>query len=375
MTDSLAWVEQLPLDFYRSKPSVEVPDHLSLKMAEWFDVGVRTFLSCVLTGVSIPTGYSRGKIETAVAQEAIRRQPGQVDAVFNQPRTVDSYFVSEAPRPKGVVGGVFQAIKWHSSYVSYDNYHQHKLNEMVSALLWRHGDKPRPTVVFIHGFIAADWKVNEFYLSMKYFYDLGCDVVLKTLPHHGHRRRPESLMSGLEYFSGGIEALNHAVVQSTYDTRSLIDYLQQQLQISDIGLCGLSLGSYTSALIAGLDNRLKFVMPVLPIVSIPDAMMEWKPLDRAFRLLLGKSNVTLRQLRYTMAFHSPLSRPVLLPPERLMLVAAMGDKMATPRHAEVLQEHWGGCRVHWFEGTHALPLKKANANVAKGEFLNSIGFI
>jgi len=88
--------------------------------------------------------------------------------------------------------------------------------------------------------------------------------------------------------------------------------------VPKVGLTGLNLGGYTTALLAGLEPRLEFALPVVPIVSIPDAMMEWKPLDR---LMTG-----------------------------IMTIAGHEDRMASPRHTVALQRHWHGCQAHWLNG-------------------------
>ena len=76
-----------------------------------------------------------------------------------------------------------------------------------------------------------------------------------------------------------------------------------------------------------------------------------------------------------MVFHSPLSRPVLLPADRLLIIAGKGDCLASPRHSETLQQHWGGCQLHWYAGAHALPRQQNQTNQVKQAFLQRIGFV
>ena len=368
-----AWVEQLPQDFYRSATAVQSSFKPALKAAEWIDVALRTALSSIITGVSIPAGYTGARLAGVLRNgSALAAQDDA--ALFHRARPLPEFVVERVRRPLGVREGIFEQIQWHSVYQP-EGKSSRTNNDWVVAWHWRHGDRPRPTIVLVHGFTAARWEVNEFFLGLNYLYQLGCDVVLKTLPHHGPRRRSVASISGLDYVSGGIESLNHSVIQSTYDIRTLVDYLQQRCDVARVGLSGLSLGGYTSALMAGLEERFEFVMPVVPIVSIPDAMMEWKPLDGALKNIMRKYDVSMQDLRNTMAFHSPLSRPALQAPGNLLVIAGVGDRMASPRHAEALQRHWGNCAVHWFEGSHALPLQRQQTNRAKADFLQGIGFV
>lgn len=367
------WVDDLPADFYRSACAVRVPFSPSLKAAQWLDLAIRTGLSSLITGISIPAGYTGARLAAVLRNGSALGARSDAE-LFHQVRPLPDFVVHRVRRPFGVREGIFEQIQWHSVYQP-DGHRSASNNDWVVAWHWRHGDRPRPTVVLVHGFTAARWEVNDFFLGIRSLFELGCDVVLKTLPHHGPRRRSAVSVSGLDYVSGGIESLNHAVVQSSCDIRTLVDFLQQRAGVERVGLSGLSLGGYTTALMAGLEPRFDFVMPVVPIISIPDAMMEWKPLDGALRNIMRKFDVSMQDLRNTMAFHSPLSRPPLLAPERLLIVAGLGDRMASPRHAETLQRHWGNCAVHWFEGSHALPLQRRRTHQAKAAFLQGIGFI
>lgn len=372
---SLNWIDQLPHHFYRQEANVTAPFIPALKLAETVDLAIRTSISSILAGISIPAGFTGDKIAEDIEISEKPNTPQSDDSIFHEFKKHATIHREKVRQPLTVRKGIFEKLWWQTAYRSEESYEQHTNNKLAVAYHLRHGDKPRPTIILVHGFIAANWSINEFFLGMNYLYDLGCDIVLKTLPHHGERQGPSSYFSGIDYVSGGIQNLNHAVVQSTYDIRALVDYLTEDCQVEKVGLSGLSLGGYTSALMAGLEDRFEFVMPIIPIISIPDAMMEWKPLDKTLNNIMDNFSLNMPKLRQTMAFHSPLTREAKLKPERLMIIAGLGDKMATPRHAEALQKHWNGCHLHWFKGSHALPLDRNNTNIAKGNFLRSINFV
>lgn len=371
------WVNQLPADFYCQSPKVRRGFNPAMTFTVGVDLVIRTGLSVAMAGFSIPSDFSGSKLASVLRQGS--EMSGRSDAeLFHRPRPQPELEVLEARQPKGVDEGIFEQLQWRSLYQpdtgSSPTNNAASNNDRVVAWYWRHGDKPRPTIVLVHGFLAPWWEINEFYLGLRFLYDLGCDVVLKTLPHHGPRAHSAKRVSGMGYFSRGVDSLNHAVVQSTYDIRTLVDVLQQR-GVNKIGLSGVSLGGYTTALLAGLDERFEFVMPLVPLISIPDAIMEWKPLDRIAKTFMRRYGVDMRDLRNTMAFHSPLSRPALLPPDRLLIIAGMGDRLASPRHAETLQQHWGNCDLHWYAGAHALPRQQYQTNLVKQAFLTRIGFI
>ena len=53
----------------------------------------------------------------------------------------------------------------------------------------RHHPPPRrapdPTIVAIHGFTAEGYLINEWFFALPWFYRMGCDIALFTLPFHG----------------------------------------------------------------------------------------------------------------------------------------------------------------------------------------------
>ena len=380
-----AWSTLLAADFYQhipqilSQPSGEISfaSAAALHLAKGCDFAVRTSLSTLIAGVSIPTGYHGEMLARELKRPALCREKiiAKHNAFESNIRRIN---VTNARRPRGVVGGNFEKLSWASSYetdnAEADNYAQHAHNRRVCAYHWRHENKCRPTIIFLHGFAASAWQLNSYFMRMEQMYHRGYDVVLATLPHHGVRSGKGRWLSGFNYISGGIHHLNHSVVQSTFDIRYLMDYLVVNLEAEQVGLCGMSLGGYTAALMAGLDSRFKFVMPIVPIVSIPDAMLAWRPLDRAIKKIIADHKVDISTLRNTMAAHSPLSFSPLLESNKLMIVAGVGDKMAPPTHAEQLQSHWGDCNIHWFRGSHVMPLERQRTLQAKLRFLDSIDF-
>lgn len=380
-----AWTDLLSVDFYRhiptilSQPSGAVPfgSDAALNIAKACDIAVRTSLSTLIAGISIPTGYHGETLARELERPVLCREKIITEHNAFKP-TNRRISVTQAKRPRGVEGGRFEKLSWASSYEpdgdEVHSYAQHAHNRRVCAYHWRHDNKPRPTIVFLHGFAASAWSLNNYFMRLEQMYHRGYDVVLTTLPHHGMRSGRGRWLSGFNYISGGIHQLNHSVVQSTFDTRYLLDYLSLNLETEKVGLCGMSLGGYTAALMAGLDSRFKFVMPIVPIVSIPDAMLAWRPLDRAIKKIIADHQVDILTLRKTMAAHSPLSFEPLLESNELMIVAGIGDKMAPPSHAEQLQSHWENCNIHWFRGSHVMPLERQQTLQAKLRFFDSIGF-
>ena len=66
------------------------------------------------------------------------------------------------------------------------------------------------------------------------------------------------------------------MAQAVHDFRSLIDYLEFT-GVDRVALTGMSLGGYTSALIACADDRIQAVIPNVPVVMPEKLVDEWWP--------------------------------------------------------------------------------------------------
>lgn len=226
-------------------------------------------------------------------------------------------------------------------------------NNVVRAQHWRHDDGPRPTLCVIHGFMGSSYLLNGLFFSLPWYYRSGYDVLLYTLPFHGKRAEKLSPFSGFGFFAGGLSGFAEAMAQAVYDFRSIVDYLRAT-GVERIALTGISLGGYTSALVASVENRLEAVIPNCPVVSPGKLFDEWFPASRLVRLGLCLSRISRDELNAGLAYHGPLNYRPLLPKQRRMIITGLGDRMAPPEHAVTLWEHWDHCALHWFPGSHVM---------------------
>lgn len=226
-------------------------------------------------------------------------------------------------------------------------------NNVVHAQHWRHDDGPRPTLCLIHGFMGSAYLFNGLFFSLPWFYRSGYDVMLYTLPFHGRRAEKFSPFSGHGYFAHGFAGFCEAMAQAVHDFRSLLDYLEFT-GVDRIALTGMSLGGYTSALIASIDDRIDAVIPNVPVVTPDRTVDEWFPANKlvALREWIAGTDDTLTDAA-TM-YSSPLNYRPLPAKERRLIIAGLGDRLAPPEQAEILWKHWDRCDFHWFPGNHVL---------------------
>lgn len=298
------------------------------------------------------------------------RPPGEVSVARYEPRW--GYF--------DPVDGCCEGLKFESPYEPYnprmrDEFERHGNNRFARARYWRHDVGPRPTIIAIHGFMADQYWLNERAFALQRFYEHGYDVLLFTLPHHGLRAEPGSLFSGQGFFTSGLGGINEHMGQAICDLRALVRYLRNDLGVEKIGVTGISLGGWTTALLAAVEKGLEFAIPNVPVSSPVDLLMEWGPAGTTLRTGLFFSRWSIKQLRELLAVSTPLTHRPRMPSERLMIIGGVGDRLASPKHSRLLWDHWDRCRIHWFPGSHVLHLDRGAYLAHQYVFMRQLDFL
>lgn len=381
------WWKYLESNFHRRPEGFELDlrDQCRVSATAAIDVAVRTVAATMVGATAVPMGFHPLKLRALFKREA---------AFYTDlADTADpAAFFEPPPRPIRVsehraTTAVFRPDDGQCVDLTFDSpfeprnprlrkrYLRNKRNRRAHARYWRHRDGPRPTLVCVHGFFADAFWLNTWFLALPWLYRLGCDVLLFTLPFHGPRQAPLSPFSGHGFFAGGLPRLNEAFAHAVHDLRAYIDYLQDQHQSPRIGITGVSLGGYTSALMAAIEPRLHLAIPNVPVTSLADLVLEWSPMGPVFRTLLRATGQSIKDARHLLAVASPLTYPPKLPRERLMIIAGIGDRLAPPKHSRLLWDHWGRCRMHWFPGSHLLHLDKGDYLDQMADFLHETEFL
>lgn len=218
---------------------------------------------------------------------------------------------------------------------------------------WRHDDGPRPTLIVVHGFGADMPWLNAHALSLKALYHAGHDILFFTFPHHGPRAESCLPFNGYGVFGNGLLHFNEVTLLAIHDLRVFIDHLRA-CGVERIGVAGISLGGYTAALLASVDERLDYCIPVVPAVSPIDAFLDWQPTGLLLSSLMRSQGVGVAEMRGLVAVHNPLSYAPPMAGERVLIIGGAGDRVTEPHHVELLHRHWPGSKLHWFAGNHLL---------------------
>lgn len=382
------WWDELDRDFAKRPEGFDLAftDRLKVGAAASFDRVIRTAGASMISSMAVPLGYNPVELRRAIRDSELYAdiaESGDTTRFFQDPPTGVRVRVAKGrwlPRfePED---GACEAVSFDSPFQPvnprlHKSYLRHTANRVAHARLLRHRDnRSRPTIVAIHGFTADWYLINEWFFALPWFYRMGCNIVLFTLPFHGPRQTRFSPFSGHGYFAGGPSRLNEAVAQSVFDFRILFDWLRQERGAEQIGVTGLSLGGFTTAMLASVEDRLAFAIPNVPVVSLADLVLEWQPIGWLLRGALSTMGKQLPDVRRMVAVSCPLTYAPVLPPERLMIVGGVGDRLAPPKHSRLLWDHWGRCRIHWFPGSHIIHMDRGAYLTEMARFMVGRGFL
>ena len=214
----------------------------------------------------------------------------------------------------------------------------------------RHKEPGRPWLVCVHGFGMGSplmdlrgFRVHQLHRG------LGLNLLLPVLPLHGPRQRPGAA-SGEGFMSIDLVDAVHGLTQAAWDVRRAIRWIRQEHGDVPVGIYGLSLGGYVTALTASLEEGLACAIPGIPATDLVDLYRRHSP-----------RNVRRRAQEHgalgpdAAAVHRVVSPLVLEPKvawDRRFLFAGVGDRMSTSGQARRLWEHWDRPRIAWYQGGH-----------------------
>jgi len=334
------------------------------------DIALRTAIASLIGTAMLPAvvGDALRRADSRAEQDHLRfyAELGKAqDPALSFPAPTSEPRISSRPAnpvAEWMAKGRVRNIRFNSRFQAVnpalrEQCHGYVRNNVVHAQHWIHDDGPHPTLCVIHGFMGSAYLFNGLFFSLPWFYRSGYDVLLVTLPFHGRRAEKYSPFSGYGYFAHGFAGFAEAMAQAVHDFRSLFDYLEFT-GVDRVALTGMSLGGYTSALIASVDDRIQAVIPNVPVVTPDRTADEWFPANLMVRLRSRVSGNDQAVTNAATMYTSPLNYAPLVPKDRRLIIAGLGDRLAPPEQAELLWEHWDRCAFHWFPGNHVLHISQ-----------------
>jgi pimeloyl-ACP methyl ester carboxylesterase len=354
-------------------PSTSWREHSRARVGSWLDRlalrGMCRAFDTTLMPTASELNMIRRSIEPYLTPE-LRSDPRRFFAFLDDRRPLTA---TRGGARRAISGGTIECHELLSGYEPFDpEARTASADDWMPIEHWRH-DAPAPaTVVAVHGFTMGDPVRGATALMAPEWFALGVDVVLVTLPFHGARTPATARYSGELFASWHVGRLNEAVRQSIHDLRHVMTWLRS-LSDAPIGMIGMSLGGYLTALMAGLVNDLAFVIPIAAPVRLgtfPSTLYVHSRYAKRMPppLAVGELDEAYRA-------HSPLTYPLSLPRERVMLVAGRGDRIVPPEHALSLWRHWGRPGIHWYGGSHVTPFRRAAVFAAGARHLRRLAIV
>jgi pimeloyl-ACP methyl ester carboxylesterase len=313
-----------------------------------------------------PESLTHGERMDALASIARLYDDVATDAFFPAPP-------APTPSMRAIRAGVTEG-SWASAYTPFltdvaDRWQAFVENRTARARFYtRPGSFGRPAIVLVHGYMGGSWIVEENQWPIEWLVRRGMDVVLPLLPLHGARggarRGPP------RFPSSDPRLTNEGFRQAVTDLRSVMRWARDR-GAPKVGVMGMSLGGYTTALVASVvkADEIDFAVPIIPLASIADFARE--------QGRLGEGREAEEQhgaLERANRIVSPFARRPVLSASRLLIVAAEHDRITPTRHARRLAHHMG-CELRLMPGGHLLQVGRSEAFRAVGRMLEREGII
>jgi dienelactone hydrolase len=214
--------------------------------------------------------------------------------------------------------------------------------------LLRQSDPSRPWLVCVHGYQMGIPRIDLHAFEAERMYRArGLNLLFPVLPLHGPRK--VGRRSGDGYMTGDPLETLHAVAQAMWDLRRLLAWIRAQ-GATRIGVHGLSLGGYHTALLASLEGELACAIPGIPLADVTRAV--WRhgpPLQIRY---FERQGVVHEEVSEVLRVVSPLSLEPRVPRERRFLYGAIEDRLVPPDQVRDLWRHWERPEICWYAGGH-----------------------
>jgi hypothetical protein len=315
--------------------------------------------SAVLGGailVAPPRGLHRSPVEAREEVEAARdlyRSRGWLEQPLTYHRNPPPLGKVELS-PLRVSGFDVQHLRFESGYEPHlhepgrDRYLGYAPCRTGHAWVLEHRGADRPWLICTHGYLMGGARLGLRAFPTAWLHRrLGLNLLLPVLPMHAQRK--------IHWMSGdGMLAANpldtvHALAQTGWDLRRLLSWLLGR-GAAQVGAFGLSLGGYSTALLAALEDGLSCAIAGVPVSDCSRFAWDHYPAESLRRV--DEFSVGLRETRELESVVSPLVLQPRVERSRRYVFGGSADCLVSPEQVCDLWRHWDRPQIHWYPGSH-----------------------
>ncbi|MEZ0122662.1 MAG: alpha/beta hydrolase family protein [Candidatus Reddybacter sp.] len=222
-------------------------------------------------------------------------------------------------------------------------------NQTAHCWVLRHSGPQRPWLINIHGY-----RMGMPYIDLPFFHaqalheTKGLNILHYVLPLHGPRKIGPT--SGDGVLSPGYVNLIHTEAQAMFELRRIINWLKKKQGAPEVGVHGISLGGYTTAMLSGLEGGLACAIAGVPAVNLVRAARRLG--QRNLLYFMDNISMPWDDIERMTNVISPTALKPKVPAKRRYIYAGLLDRLARPEDPIDLWKHWGKPKIEWYQGNH-----------------------
>lgn len=228
-----------------------------------------------------------------------------------------------------------------------DRWLGYRENRTAEVRMVRSG-RTRDWLICIHGLaMGRDW-LDLRAMNAGWLHRSGLNLAFPVLPLHGPRSIHRTA-SGAGFISGDVTNTLHALTQTVWDVRRLVAWLRDE-GAERVGLMGLSLGGYSTALIASLEDDIDCAIAGIPAAEFGELTC-YHASGRALALAAAEG-ITPERISLALTPVAPLALRPRIARERRFIFGALADRFVPPGQVDALWRHWDQPEIEWYPGGH-----------------------
>jgi dienelactone hydrolase len=208
--------------------------------------------------------------------------------------------------------------------------------------------RSRDWLICVHGLAMGRPWLDLRAMGADWLHRRGLNLAFPVLPLHGPRA-VNSLASGAGFITGDVANSLHALTQTAWDVRRLVAWLREE-GAERIGLVGLSLGGYATALVASLEGDIDCAIAGIPAAEFGELTC-YHANGRALALA-AEAGITPERISTALTPVAPLMLTPRIPREQRFIFGALADRFVPPPQVEALWRHWEKPEISWYPGGH-----------------------